>query len=318
MRFFKQAVFEEVPELLRDALRNPIPGTTYKGPAFVITGDYDNLVPLNLLDEIYHRSLEMDEGQNPSESQLFQESLLKIKENTIKASSKEGLKLLGLRSSFYAKTDLGADEMSSYPFHANEGSQSFIREMDALAWDSIGASRERHLKWLASYHPAHDPGLYTDQMDRSERFLYEDLYEYLEKNGTVALFQHVSGEKELDAEEEKYAEAKSCGMRDGFYEIKSLYEHVEDTPSSTVDGLKLIMRKEAYLVIPFKKLVFEFAPEAERVYNSTSFCIFPFHDNQLYISFLSHTPFPPKKKTEKNGASGKKGRSLFSKLFKKQ
>lgn len=317
MRFFRQTVLEEVPELLRDGLCNPIPGTMDNGPAFVISGHYDHLVPLNLLDEVYHRSLEMGDGLKPSENLLFQESLLKIKENTVKASIQEGLKLLGLRSSFYAKTDLGADEMSSYPFHASEGSQSFIREVDALAWDSIGASRGRHLKWLASYLPAHDPDLYT-QMDRSERFLYEDLYEYLEKNGTVALFQHVSGEKELDTEEEKYAEAKTCGVRDGFYEIKSLYECVEETRSSAVDGLKLIMRKEAYLVIPFKKLVFEFAPEADRAYNSTSFRVFPLNDSQLYVFFLSHTPFPPKKKTEKEDGSGKKGRSLFSKLFKKQ
>ena len=320
MSFFPKAFIEDVPELLRGYLGNPVPGSLDKGPTLVVTGDWHHLVPSDILDEAYRLSLEMGDGTPPFQNQIFQESLLKMKENTIKASIKDGMKLLGLRSSFYAKTDLDADEMSSYPFHANEGSQSFIREVDALAWDSIGAPGERNLKWLASYEPAHNPGLYSDHIEREECFLYEDLYDYIKKNGAVTLLQSVSGEIKLDAGEDKYEDAKLCGIRDGYYEMKSLYERADEFQSSDVDGLKLLMRKEAYLVIPFKKLVFEFAPDVGRKYNSTSFRVFPFNENRLFLAFLNNTPFPSEKDpalAHKDETAKKKRNSLFSRQFKK-
>lgn len=328
--FFKQVNFEFLPDTCtgndEEVITRPI-FPNWIGPSFLINTDFETLTAERLLADIVAKSDKAKEilkkmGPNVAEY---------IGRFTNEASNINLVKnkmLISLYANWFSQTTDNLEAINKMPFHADDRLGDPAVDISCYYYDTS----VNNTYW--SYTPNDERRTEYDlRRERAEVFAIEDIYDLINTHGVISIQRKLSGEVIIDRQQDVWLQARTSGVREGYYEVHRVFEDVYKSGEAHFqpNGYTEVLQKELHIIVPSMLVSFEMRRTPKSKPEKVRIWVIKKNDSQV-IAHLGGDPqrykgpFDPTKeqKKEKNDSfesskknQGKKRKSIWEKIFKK-
>ena len=319
--FFKKVNYDFLPETCRGnddevIIQKIIP--FWAGPSFQIDTVFDTMTADNVLADIAAKSDKARElltkmGPNVAEyiSRFTNEaSNINLEKTNI---------LISLYANWFSRETDDPNFIKKMPFHADDRLGDTVVDISSYYYEKAVTP------CLWQYAPENNV-----RREKTDVFAIEDIYDLINTRGEISIQRKLSGDVILDRQQDVWSQARTSGVREGYYDVHNAFESYKDGACHfQPDGYTEVLQKELHIIVPSIRVSFEMQRTPSSKPERVAILVIKKNDSQV-IACLGGDPkkykgpYDPEKEKEKIDSSasskknqGKHSKSIWQKIFKK-